>query len=213
MTRMIWGAAGERFYEAGVDRGVFYPSFGDGVAWNGLISVKEAPTGGTAKPYYHDGIKYLNIAQAEEFEATIDAYSAPDAFAECEGQFNVGNGLIITQQARTSFGFSYRSRLGNDLFGLDRGYKIHIVYNALAAPPSKDNSTIDNSPSAQVLSWKVTTLPVNIPGAFPAAHFIVDSKRASPTGLAALESALYGSLSTAPYLPPNGEIYNLLNTL
>lgn len=210
MTRLSWDAVGERFYEGGVDRGVLYIN-NQGVAWPGLVSVAESPTGGEPKPYYIDGFKYLNVAASEEFEATIEAFSAPAEFAACDGLNTMYAGLVLTQQPRRQFGFSYRTRIGNDLDGLDHGYKIHLVYNALAAPSERTNTTINESAEAQVRSWKLTTLAPKLYGHRPTAHFIIDSRTAPVDVMASFEDLLYGTETTQPLLPTVAELLALFN--
>lgn len=210
MTRLIWDKRSERFYETGVDRGVLYPITGNGVAWNGLISVEESPSGGEAKPYYFDGDKYLNISAAEEFEATITAYSCPTEFGVSDGISEIHNGLYATQQPRKSFSFSYRSLIGNDVDGSDHGYKIHLIYNALAAPSQRNNNTIGDSSGVLQLSWKITTLPPAIqPGYKRTSHFVVDSRYADPEVLSSLEDLLYGTDADAPSLPTVAALIDL----
>jgi len=202
----MWGARGERFYETGVDRGVLYPLVGDGVAWSGLISVTESPTGGTPKPFYLDGVKYLNIAAAEEFTAKLDAYGAPAEFAPSDGVTAIHNGLFATQQPRKPFGLSFRSLVGNDVLATGLGYKIHLVYNALAAPASRDNNTRNDSSDPLQLSWTLSTLPPPVTGVKRTAHFVVDSRYADPEMLTELEDLLYGTEGDAPALPTPDEL-------
>lgn len=206
MARLVWGARSERFFESGIDRGVLYPQGGFGVAWPGLISITESPTGGTPRPYYLDGIKYLNLASAEEFQATIVAYSAPAEFGPSDGIATIHNGLFATQQPRKPFGLSYRTRIGNDVQGTDHAYKIHIIYNALAAPSQRVNTTIGDSSEPTQLSWNITTLPPSVVGYKRTAHFIVDSRYASPLDLAVLEDFLYGTEGDSPTLPTPDEL-------
>lgn len=208
MTRLSWNTVGERFYEGGVDRGVLYVD-GLGVTWPGLVSVAESPTGGEARPYYVDGYKYLNLASSEEFEATIEAFSAPREFGPCEGINSAYAGLLITQQPRQSFDFSYRTKIGNDLEGIDHGYKIHLVYNALAAPSERAHTTLGTSGEAPVRSWSITTLAPKITGFRPTAHFIVDSRTTSQITLVAIEDFLYGTELTAPAMPTVSELMTL----
>lgn len=211
MAVLEWGTVGERFFETGVDRGVLFPKTGDGVPWNGLVSVSEAPTGGEPRPYYLDGFKYLNLASAEEFAATIDAFSAPMEFDKCDGTASIHNGLFITQQRRESFGLAYRTRIGNDVDGADHGYKINLIYNALAAPSSRANSTISDSPSPITLSWGITTAPPPITGFRPSAHFVIDSRRTPKSVLNAIETVLYGSTSANSRLPTVDEMINMFD--
>lgn len=200
MTRLVWDGVGERFYESGVDRGVLYIGT-TGYAWPGLVTVTDSPTGGDPRPFYIDGFKYLNLAAAEEFEATIEAFSAPAEFAVCDGVNAAYAGLLITQQPRRAFGFSYRTRVGNDVDGLDHSYKIHLVYNALAAPSEKAYSTINDQADAPTRSWKLTTLAPRVQGYRPTAHFIVDSKTTPESTLAEIEDFLYGTDTTTPAMP------------
>ena len=209
MAVLVWGNVGERYYETGVDRGVLFPTLGDGVPWNGLISVTESPSGGEPRPYYLDGFKYLNLATSEEFAATIDAFSAPDEFDKCDGTASIQNGLFITQQKRESFGLSYRTIIANDVDGTDHGYKIHLVYNALAAPSSRSNSTINDSPSPITFSWGITTAPPTISGYKPSAHFVIDSRKTAPSVLLELENILYGDSSSNSRLPEVDELIAL----
>jgi hypothetical protein len=201
MTKLVWDAAGQRYYEAGVDRGVLYPNNGPGVAWNGLINVNDAPSGGEGVPYYIDGIKFLGTAAPEEFSASIEAYTYPEEFALCDGTAFDGNGLSFGLQPRSSFGLSYRTLIGNDLDGTDHGYKIHLIYNALAAPSAKPQKTLNNSPEAMSFNWNMTATPVAIDGRRPTPHLIIDSTKTDPTLLRVLELYLYGDTSVVPRLP------------
>ena len=209
MAVLVWGDVGSRFFETGVDRGVLFPKTGDGVPWNGLVSVSEAPTGGEPRPYYLDGFKYLNLATAEEFAATLDAFSSPTEFDKCDGTASIHNGLFITQQPRESFGLSYRTRIGNDVDGTDFGYKIHLVYNALASPSSRSNSTLNDSPSPITLSWGITTAPPPITGFKPSAHFVIDSRKTPKSVLSLIEGVIYGSSSANSRLPDVAELMEL----
>lgn len=210
MAKLIWGATGERFFEAGVDRGVLYVANGPGVAWNGLKAVKESPTGGDPQPYYLDGFKYANIATAEEFNATLDAFSSPKEFAVCDGNKQLAAGLFATQQPRVSFGLSYRTRIGNDLKGIDSGYKIHLVYNALAAAAGRDNNTMASSVDPMGLSWDISTRPPLAIGYKPTAHLVINTKDLSATMLTNLEKAIYGDATTTASLPSQATIIALL---
>lgn len=210
MAILTWDGTGERLYETGVDRGVFYvPTNGiydTGYAWNGLTAVTESPTGAEATALYADNIKYLNLVSAEEFGATIEAYTYPDAFALVDGTARPSAGVSIGQQARKSFGFSYRTRLGNDLSGSDFGYKLHLVYGALAAPSEKSYATINDSPEAITFSWEVTTTPVPVTGLKPTAIITIDSTKVSAANLQTLEDALYGTAGTNARLPLPDEV-------
>lgn len=209
MTKLAWGAPGTRTYEAGVERGVLYAAGIAGVPWNGLIAVREKLSGGTPNPYYLDGIKYLNLASGEEFEATIDAFSSPREFDQCDGTSSISNGLFVTQQTRKPFGMCYRTKVGNDSVGVDYGYKLHLVYNALAAPTSHDNATLTNTPAPLQLSWSVSTLPIAIPTKKHTAHLIIDSSVAGVTRMTNVENLLYGTTTTAPRLPLPQELITL----
>lgn len=209
MTRLDWNAVGERFYETGIDQGVLYRKDLAGVAWPGLISVSESPTGGGPKPYYVDGFKFANVAAAEEFEATISAFSSPPEFASCDGVSAVYNGLFATQQPRKPFSFSYRTKIGNDFEGIEFGYKIHLVYNALAAPSGRSNNTLGQSVQPNTLSWKITTLSPAATGLRPTAHFVIDSRSTSDELLASVEDILYGSDTETPNLPSVTELLAL----
>lgn len=211
MSKLIWGDSGERFYETGINQGVLYVD-GIGVPWNGLISVQESPSGGSPTPYYLDGVKYLNVATVEEFEATLEAFSSPRQFDTCDGTSSVGNGLFITQQPRKPFGLSYRTRIGNDIDGLEHGYKIHLVYDALAAPTERGNSSLGETAEPMHLSWSITTTPKFIPGMHPAAHLVIDSTEADPNLLNLLEGFLYGGLELEPRQPTPSQIVGIFGT-
>lgn len=214
MSKLVWDQTGERLYETGVKNGVLYiPTAGvysKGVAWNGLTAVTESPSGAEATPLYADDIKYLNLMSTEEFGATIEAYTYPDEFAECDGSAALVDGVYIGQQARKTFGLCYRTTLGNDVDGNDYGYKLHIIYGCLAAPSEKGYATINDSPEAITFSWEVTTTPVNVTGAKPTASITIDSTKADATKLAALEAILYGDKSEEARLPLPDEIKTLM---
>lgn len=224
MSKLKWDQTGERLYETGVRNGVLYPlgasgTYPKGVAWNGLTAVTESPSGAEATPLYADDIKYLNLMSTEEFGATIEAYTYPDEFAECDGSAALATGVQIGQQARKTFGLCYRTALGNDVAGNDYGYKLHIIYGALAAPSEKAYATINDSPQAITFSWEVTTTPVNVTGFKPTASITIDSTKADTAKLAALEEILYGKYAasgggegTDPRLPLPDEIAELMKT-
>lgn len=200
MARLEWDLASERLYEVGVDRGVLYIS-SIGYPWNGIISVAEASSGGEARPFYFDGFKYLNLSSAEEFEATIEAFNAPREFAQCDGLGLVQNGLYADQQRRKKFGFSYRTKIGNDTLGDEYGFKIHLVYGCMADPTDKSYTTQGAEQTPTTFSWHITTVPQVIPNMRPTAHFVIDSRGANPTTIAALEDMIYGSDTNAPFMP------------
>lgn len=214
MAKIVWDQTGERLYETGVKNGVLYVqeagAYPKGVAWNGLTAVTESPSGAEASPLYADDIKYLNLISTEEFGATIEAYTYPDEFAECDGSASLAQGVMIGQQSRKTFGLCYRTTVGNDTDGNDHGYKLHIIYGALAAPSEKAYATINDSPEAITFSWEVTTTPVNVTGAKPTASITIDSTKADPTKLAALEKILYGDAEVEARLPLPDEIKSLM---
>lgn len=215
MSKLTWDQTGDRLYETGVKQGVLYlvdenGKYSKGVAWNGLTAVTESPSGAEATALYADDIKYLNLMSNEEFGATIEAYTYPDEFAACDGSAEIATGISIGQQARKTFGFAYTTTLGNDLVGNDYGYKIHLVYGALAAPSEKAYSTINDSPEAITFSWEVTTTPVNVTGFKPTAHLEIDSTKVAPEKLAELEALLYGSADKEASLPMPDEIVALV---
>ena len=195
--KLQWDKSGERYWEAGVSKGVLFPmssnpgTYGDGVAWNGLINVTQSPTGAEPNALYADNIKYLNLMSVEELEASVEAYTYPDEFAECDGSAVVAQGAKIGQQSRKMFALSYQSKIGNDL-NPDLGYKIHIIYGCLAAPSEKSHDTVNDSPEAMTFSWDLTTTPVEVPGFKPTASIEIDSTKTDPAKLAALELILYG---------------------
>ena len=198
MTKIVWDQTGERFYETGVSQGVLYKqvtggTYPKGVAWNGLTGVTESPSGAEATALYADDIKYLNLMSTEEFGATIEAYTYPDEFGECDGSATLVEGVTIGQQTRSTFGMCYKTRLGNDVSGSDYGYKLHIIYGATASPSEKAYATINDSPEAITFSWEVTTTPVNVTGAKPTASLTIDSTKADPGKLAEFEAILYGT--------------------
>lgn len=206
MTRLIWGSFGERVYEAGLDRGVLYVPSQPGVAWNGLVSVSENPSGGRAKAYYLDGMKYLNLSATEEYEATLTALSSPSQFAVCEGNVSIHNGLIATQQPRRSFGFCYRTSVGNDVSGIDLGYKLHLVYNALAAPSPRPHRSLGGTAEPTMFNWAITTKPPEITGLKPTAHLVIDSRLTATDILEEIEDLLYGTDDDPPTLPTPNEL-------
>lgn len=213
--KLVWDQTNERLYETGVKMGVVYPQaesgiYPRGVAWNGLTAVTESPSGAEATALYADDIKYLNLMPAEEFAATIEAYTYPDEFAECDGSAELAKGVAIGQQKRKAFGLCYRTVLGNDVDGNDYGYKLHIIYGAMAAPSEKAYATINDSPEAITFSWELSTTPVSVDGFKPTASITIDSTKADPTKLKALENILYGSEEADARLPLPNEIATLM---
>lgn len=222
MSRLEWDQIGKRFYETGVDRGVVYPqvsgAYPKGVAWDGLTAVNQSPSGAESTPLHANNGKYLNLKSTEEFSATIEAYTYPDEFAECDGSAELVPGVKIGQQPRKTFGLSYRTRLGNDTEGVDHGYKIHLVYGCDAAPSSKDYQTINDSPEAITFSWECSTTPVAVPGHNPTAHIEIESTKVDAEKLKALEDILYGTnagpegtpAATEPRLPLPAEVAEII---
>lgn len=209
MTHLLkWDQAGERLYETGVDRGVLYVqgqqgTYPEGEAWNGLTAVTENPTGAEPTPLYADNIKYLELQSVEEFGCTIEAYTYPESFEECDGSVSVAKGVSVGQQPRKAFGFSYRTKVGNDTEGEDHGYKLHIVYGGKASPSDKAYETINDSPDVIVFSWDVTTTPVEIPNHKPSASITIDSRRVKAEDLEELETILYGVAAVEGESPSN----------
>ena len=214
---LVWDQVGTKQYETGVDHGVLYPwdstkqtpGYGDGVAWSGLTGVTESPSGAEPNKIYADNIEYLNLISAEEFGATIEAYSYPDEFAECDGSAQLVEGVTIGQQPRKMFGFSYRTKIGNDISD-EAGYKIHLIYGAKAAPSERAYATVNDSPEAITFSWELSTTPVAVTGFKPTAHVEIDSTKTDASKLAAFEAILYGSGTAAARLPLPDEVKTLL---
>ena len=218
MSKIVWDAVGEHIFETGVRNGVLYlkdetGAYNTGVAWNGLTSVSESPEGAEPNDLYADDVKYLSLMSAENFKATIEAYTYPVEFEECDGSASIANGVVIGQQARKPFGLCYRTSIGNDTDGNEHGYKLHIVYGCLASPSEKQYSTINDSPEAITFSWEVNTTPVNVTGKKPTATLIIDSTKVDKSKLTALEAILYGSDSVEPRLPLPDEIATLMTTV
>lgn len=218
MPKLTWDQVGERTYETGVEQCALYPfdtaknTYGSGVAWNGITKVEENPSGGEASPVYANNKKYLNLMSAEEFAATIGAYTYPDEFAECDGSKEIAPGVYAGQQSRKTFGLAYKSLKGNDTEGTDYGYKIHLVYGCLAAPSSKAYNTVNESPEAGEMSWTVSTTPVDVPGAKPSATIVVDSTKCDKDKLKQLEDIIYGTDSAEAKLPMPNEIIELVGS-
>lgn len=211
MTKLAWDAPEARVYETGVDHGVLYipdggGAYDTGFAWNGLTTITEKPTGADATPLYADNIKYLNLIAAEQFEGTIEAYTYPNEFAQCDGTAFLSAGVAIGQQNRKTFGLSYRTKIGDALVGTDKGYKLHLVYGAVAKPSERAHATVNDTPDALAFSWDITTTPVDVPGFKPSATVTIDSTAVDATALAALEDILYGTVGQDPRLPLPAEI-------
>lgn len=223
MSKLVWDQTGERLYETGVSQGVLYPIQSDatysvGVAWNGLSAVTESPSGAEATATYADNIKYLNLMSAEDFGGTIEAYTAPDEFAECDGTREIAPGVFAGQQNRKTFGLSYKTLLGNDVSNTDYGYKLHLVYGALASPSEKGYSTVNDSPEPIALSWEFSTTPVNISTTIDGetikatALLTIDSTKVDATKLASLEEILYGNDTNTARLPLPDEVIEIMGT-
>ena len=218
MSKIVWDAIGEHTFETGVRNGVLYlkdaeGAYSNGVAWNGLTSVSESPEGAEPTDLYADDIKYLSLMSAENFKATIEAYTYPVEFEECDGSATIAKGVVIGQQSRKPFGLCYRTAIGNDTDGNEHGYKLHIVYGCQASPSEKQYSTINDSPEAITFSWEVSTTPVNVTGKKPTATLIIDSTKTDKAKLTALEAILYGSEEKDPRLPLPDEITTLMTTV
>jgi hypothetical protein len=214
MSKIVWDQTGDRLYETGTKNGVLYPqvagAYPKGVAWNGLTAVTESPSGAEATPMYADDIKYLNLMSVEEFGGTIEAYMYPDEFKACNGEADLLEGVSIGQQTRQAFGFCYRTVLGNDSENNEHGYKLHLIYGALAAPSEKAYASISDSPEPITMSWEFTTTPVEVTGHKPTAIITIDSTKCDAAKLQALEDVLYGSDSEEPRLPLPDEIKTLM---
>lgn len=219
MARLEWDKTGERLYETGISNGVLYPqatggTYPKGVAWNGLTAVTESPSGAEPTPLYADNIKYLTLTSVEEFGFSIEAYMYPDEFKQCNGEGSLVTGVTIGQQKRNAFGMSYKTILGNDVDGDAHGYKLHLVYGALAAPSEMAHNTVNDNPEAATMSWECSTTPVSVNGFKPTSHLVIDSTTADETKLKALEDILYGSASeeNGPRLPLPDEVATLMKT-
>ena len=226
MAAIVWDNIGEHFYETGVKNGVLYVSkttesggvsttdpYGLGVAWNGLTAVTESPEGAEATDLWADDIKYLTMISAESFKATVEAYTYPDEFAECDGSAAIADGVFIGQQTRKAFGLCYRTTLGNDTDGNDHGYKLHLIYGAKAAPSERAYATINDSPEAITFSWEISTIPVAVTDHKPTACLTIDSTKVeNPQYLTALENILYGSQNADPRMPLPDEVKRVITT-
>lgn len=215
MAKLVWDESGKRVYETGVRNGVLYVQgengqYGQGVAWNGLTAVTESPSGAEPTALYADDIKYLELFSAEEFGATIEAYTYPEEFEACDGSASLGTGVTIGQQDRKAFGLCYRTIVGNDVKGNENGYKLHLIYGAKAKPSEKAYATVNDSPEAVTFSWEVTTTPVNVAGFKPTASVTIDSTKIEPLKLKAIEDKLYGTQDQEPTLPLPDEIKQII---
>lgn len=214
MSKLVWDNTGERLYETGVKQGVLYVqeagAYPAGVVWNGLTAVTESPSGAESTPLYADDIKYLNLMSAEEFGATVEAYTYPEEFAACDGSASLADGVYIGQQDRKTFGLCYRTTIGNDVEGNSHGYKLHLIYGAMASPSEKSYATINDSPEAITFSWEVTTTPVNVTGHKPTACITIDSTKCDAEKLKTLEDALYGTESEEAHLPLPDEVASIM---
>lgn len=216
MAKIVWDQTGERFYETGIDHGVLYPQdqsgvYSTGVAWNGLTSVSESPSGAEPTDLYADNIKYLSIRSAETFGATVEAYTYPDEFAVLDGSAAIADGVIIGQQTRKAFGLCYRTRVGNDIQFENYGYKLHLIYGCSVSPSEKSYQTINDSPEAITFSWEMTTVPVNVTGYQPTATLIIDSKTVGKAKMTDIEDILYGTDENQPRLPLPDEVLSIIN--
>lgn len=215
MSKLKWDQIGERLYETGVDKVVLFPmeptgQYGTGVAWNGISAVNESPSGAEPTALYANNGKYLNLISNEDFAATIEAFTYPDEFEECDGSKEIAPGVVIGQQKRKVFGLAYRTLLGNDVDGNDHGYKLHLVYGCLAAPSENNHSTVNDSPEAGTMSWSVSTTPVEVADAKPTATVTIDSTKADKTKLKKLEDMLYGTEQAESKLPLPAEVITLM---
>lgn len=215
MSKLIWNKTGERNYESGVEQVALFPQgptgdYPKGYAWNGVTNISESPSGAEPTPLWADDIKYLTLMSNEEFGASIEAYTYPDEFAECDGSASIADGVMIGQQKRTPFGLAYKTKLGNDVDGIDHGYKLHIFYGALASPSEKAYATISDDPEAITFSWEVSTTPVNVTGFKPTASVVIDSTKVTGAKLQALEDIIYGTAEKEARLPFPDEIVEII---
>lgn len=214
MAQLVWDKVGEHFYETGVDHAVLYlrdasGKYSNGYAWSGVTSISESPSGAEASAQYADNQKYLTLISAEEFGMTIEAFTFPTEFDECNGEFEAADGVRIGQQKRSTFGLSYRTKVGNDVDGQDKHYKLHLVYGCTASPSERAYATVNESPEAMTFSWEISTNPVNVTGKKPTSLITIDSREANAEKLAQLETMLYGGAETEPKLPMPDEVIAL----
>lgn len=215
MAKLKFDTLGEKYYEAGIEKCVLYlknssNQYPKGVAWNGLVSVSENASGGEVEPYYMDDIKYLELRDTEEFEATIEAYTYPEEFELCDGSYLLDDGVYIRQQPRKEFGLCYKTLKGNDISGEDYGYKLHLIYNATASPSDRDYETINDDPEALLFSWDVSSVPIKVEGSKPTSQLILDSTKIGKKGMKFLEEALYGTADSDSYLPSPSEVLAII---
>lgn len=214
MSKLVWDQISEKLYETGVDRGVVYPqengAYPKGAAWNGLMGVSLSPSGAEASPLYANNRKYLNLVSVEELDFTIKAYTYPDEFAACDGSGEVVPGVYVRQQKRKTFGFSYRNLIGNDTDGTAYGYRLHLIYGAIAAPSEQEDNTVNDSPEAKEMSWECKTTPIDMAGFEPTSHIEIDSTKVDAEKLKALEAILYGDGDTEARLPLPDEVATLV---
>ena len=217
MSKLVWDVVGERNYETGVSKGVLYPmvsgAYPKGVAWSGLTTVTETASGAEATPLYADNIKYLNLMSVEELGGTIEAYTAPDEFGACDGTAEITPGVTVGQQPRQTFGLAYQTILGNDTENNKHGYKIHLVYGALASPTERSYATVNDSPEAMTMSWEFSTTPVSVTGFEPTSLVVIDSTKVDAEKLAAFEAIIYGSEAQEARLPLPDEVATLLGAV
>lgn len=215
MTKLVFDELGKRFYETGVSNAVLFVQADDGsyprgVAWNGITAANESPSGAESNDQYADNIKYLSLTGAEKFEGTIEAFSSPKEFDECDGMATISKGVTAHQQNRKSFGFAFKSIIGNDVKGNEYGYKLHLWYGCKAAPSERSHATVNDSPEPQNPSWSITSTPVPIPGKKPASVLTIRSNEVDATKLAKIEEAIYGTESRDAYLPTPQQIIAML---
>lgn len=211
MSRIQWNGPGERFFEAGIDQVVLYPRLGPGVPWNGVVAINE-DSSGDLEPLYFDGVKYSDVGSAEDFSVTLEAFASPREFAPADGVKSLVPGLFVSQQPRETFGLCYRTLKGDDLQGVDYGYKLHLVYNCTAAPTGKNNATIAGNATAGTRSWTIQTVPPPATTYKPSAHVVLDSNLFDAEALHQVEGMVYGRPGTSPYLPSVAEILAIFNT-
>lgn len=221
MSKLVWDQVGQRFYETGVDHCVLYPqkegAYPLGVAWNGIISISENPSGAEDSPQYADNIKYLNLKGTEEFGATVECYTYPDEWMECDGSAEAAPGVMVMQQKRNTFGLVYRTRVGNDTSGDSLGYKLHLIYACSASPSERSYSTVNDSPEANTFSYEISTTAVPVSFTLedgtelrPTSAIVIDSTKTAKAKLTALEDTLFGTEDAEPRLPMPDEVLTMM---